>query len=192
VDGNDKCVLEMRIQFEGIPYADTFSVEVRWLARRVNDNDIKIDVGVFVDFKKSSFLQGKIRSGTIEETTAVHKNLLQAVQLACSAASGVEIKEEAQSIELPEARSISKSTALSSVLEFIKPDNHVILVCAAILLFIITRFSRKVSPQVSLNNFSPADFVALASKIDNMQNELREMRVALDELLHVIRGLQNP
>jgi hypothetical protein len=181
------------MEFEGIPYSDTFSVEVRWVARRVNDGNIKIDVGVYVDFKKSSFLQGKIRSGTIEETTVVHKNLLEAVQSACYEASGVEIKEETQSIELTEVRSPSKPTALFSVLEYLKPDNHVILFfCAAILLFLISRLTRKVSPQVSPNDFSPADLAVLASKIDNMQNELEEMRGTLNELIHVIRGLQNP
>lgn len=68
-DGNDKCVLGMTVEFEGIPYSDTFAVEVRWVARRQGTNDIQIDVGLFVDFRRNvGLLKGKIRSGTIEES----------------------------------------------------------------------------------------------------------------------------
>jgi len=68
VEGNDKCVLGMTVEFDGIPYSDTFAVEVRWVARRQGSDDILIEVGVFVDFKKNTFLKAKIRAGTIEES----------------------------------------------------------------------------------------------------------------------------
>jgi len=68
VEGNDKCVFGMTVEFDGIPYSDTFAVEVRWVARREGENDILVEVGVFVDFKKNTFLKAKIRSGTIEES----------------------------------------------------------------------------------------------------------------------------
>lgn len=53
-DGNDKCVMMMTVEMDGIPYSDVFAVEVRWAARRVGTNDIAIDAGVFVRFIKSS------------------------------------------------------------------------------------------------------------------------------------------
>jgi len=54
VDGDDKCILEMTVEMDGIPYADVFAVEVRWVARRVGNRDLLVEVGVLVDFKKSS------------------------------------------------------------------------------------------------------------------------------------------
>ena len=53
-DGDDKCVLQMTVEMDGIPYSDVFAVEVRWSARRVGADDISIDAGVFVRFLKSS------------------------------------------------------------------------------------------------------------------------------------------
>lgn len=53
-DGNDRCIVMMTVEMDGIPYSDVFAVEVRWAARRVKDNDIAIDAGVFVRFTKSS------------------------------------------------------------------------------------------------------------------------------------------
>ena len=44
----------MTVEMDGIPYSDVFAVEVRWSARRVGENDIAIDAGVFVRFTKSS------------------------------------------------------------------------------------------------------------------------------------------
>lgn len=54
VDGNDKRILAMTVEMDGIPYADCFAVEVRWVARRIGSRAIQVDVGVFVDFKKKT------------------------------------------------------------------------------------------------------------------------------------------
>lgn len=53
-DGNDRCVIMMTVEMDGIPYSDSFAVEVRWSARRVAGNDIAVEAGVFVRFTKSS------------------------------------------------------------------------------------------------------------------------------------------
>ncbi len=53
-EGDDRCVVMMTVEMDGIPYSDSFAVEVRWSARRVNQNDIAVDAGVFVRFTKSS------------------------------------------------------------------------------------------------------------------------------------------
>ena len=53
-DGNDKCIVMMTVEMDGIPYSDSFAVEVRWAARRVGAKDIVIDSGVFVRMIKSN------------------------------------------------------------------------------------------------------------------------------------------
>ena len=84
MEGDDKFVLTMTVEMDGIPYADCFAVEVRWVARRAG-KDLVIDVGVFVEFKKSTVLKAKIQSGTITETKPIHFSLFDAVKEACGA-----------------------------------------------------------------------------------------------------------
>jgi len=54
VEGKDKCVLAMTIEMQGVPYSDCFHVEIRWVATRSGKTDITIQVGLFVDFVKST------------------------------------------------------------------------------------------------------------------------------------------
>ena len=44
----------MTVEMDGIPYSDSFAVEVRWAARRIGESDIVVDAGVFVRFTKSN------------------------------------------------------------------------------------------------------------------------------------------
>ena len=84
MEGDDKFVLTMTVEMDGIPYADCFAVEVRWVARRAG-KDLVIDVGVFVEFKKATMLKAKIQSGTITETKPIHFSLFDAAKEACGA-----------------------------------------------------------------------------------------------------------
>jgi hypothetical protein len=52
VDRNDRCVLSMTIQMAGIPFANSFSVEIRWVATRIGANDLSLVVGLHVNFHK--------------------------------------------------------------------------------------------------------------------------------------------
>jgi len=79
-DGEDKCVIMMTVEMDGIPYSDVFAVEVRWAARRVGANDIAIDAGVFVNFIKSSMFASKIKSGTLIETKPIHLDLFEEIK----------------------------------------------------------------------------------------------------------------
>jgi hypothetical protein len=54
VDGEDRCILAMTVEMDGIPFADCFNVEIRWVASRVKSNDLLIEVGLFVNFIKST------------------------------------------------------------------------------------------------------------------------------------------
>ena len=55
IEGEDKVVLTMTTDIVGIPYADCFAVEVRWVARRDGSSNcsIFVEVGLAIDFKKS-------------------------------------------------------------------------------------------------------------------------------------------
>ena len=55
-DGNDRCIVMTTVDIDGVPYSDSFAVEVRWAARRLKEKDLAIDAGVFVRFTKSNML----------------------------------------------------------------------------------------------------------------------------------------
>jgi len=41
----------MQIEMQGIPFADCFNVQIRWVVTRMGtDTDLKIQVGLFVNF----------------------------------------------------------------------------------------------------------------------------------------------
>ena len=109
MEGDDKFVLTMTVEMDGIPYADCFAVEVRWVARRAG-KDLVIDVGVFVDFKKSTVLKAKIQSGTITETKPIHFSLFDAAKEACGA--GDDGEDEDEKTDEKETKGDSKSMAI--------------------------------------------------------------------------------
>jgi len=88
VKGNDRCVLAISAEFEGIPYADTFAVEMRWIATRKGADDVQIQVGLFVNFKKKTMFKSQIKAGTIDESKNVHIRLFDAVKKACKSLDG--------------------------------------------------------------------------------------------------------
>ena len=93
VEGQDKCVMAMTGECIGIPYGDSFAVEVRWVAERSGANDILVQVGIYVDFKKASLFKSKISSGTLEETTPVVERLFERIKDACLEEGGEEVPE---------------------------------------------------------------------------------------------------
>lgn len=53
VEDEGKCVMAMQIEMEGIPFSDCFNVQIRWVVTRLGtDDDLKIQVGLFVNFIK--------------------------------------------------------------------------------------------------------------------------------------------
>ena len=44
----------MTVEIDGVPYSDSFAVEVRWAARRLKEKNLAIDAGVFVRFIKTN------------------------------------------------------------------------------------------------------------------------------------------
>ncbi|KAL7551969.1 hypothetical protein ACHAWF_015176, partial [Thalassiosira exigua] len=59
--GNDRCIVQIKMEMKGFPYADCFVVEVRHVASRVGNNDISIQLGMTVTFLKSCMFENKIR-----------------------------------------------------------------------------------------------------------------------------------
>lgn len=54
VEGDDICIMHRTVEMEGVPFSDCFNVEVRWVATRSGKNDISLQVGLFVNFIKST------------------------------------------------------------------------------------------------------------------------------------------
>jgi hypothetical protein len=187
LEGNDKCVIAMTVELEGIPYSDTFAVEVRWVATREGLNDILVEVGLFVDFRKNSFLKKPIRAGTIEETTPIHKNLFEVVKSACIAAGGVEDVEEEKAEEEAKAKVI-ETPELGMALRF---DRYTIGAVGAIVLFIIVwRFLLSSGTPRSMESFeaAPSDVGHLNQRIDRLEDQIKTVQATLDEILAALKN----
>ena len=163
----------MTVEMEGIPYSDCFAVEVRWVAQREGDNDIFVQVGVFVNFKKSTMLKGKIRSGTLEETTSTHESLFESVQKACIAAGGEAAPEADEVSPVP---IVAKENALSA---------HPYVIAAGIIcLLYIYYIMRPNEPSVRVLS---SDTEYLGERIDYLEGELAKMQQKLDVLLGLLQ-----
>eukprot|EP00978_Attheya_sp_CCMP212_P004247 scaffold9329_cov51-Attheya_sp.AAC.6 len=68
----------------GIPFANSFSVEIRWVATRIGANDLSLVVGV----------ESRIREGVTCETKKTQSSLYQQVKEACSVLDGETVFEE--------------------------------------------------------------------------------------------------
>jgi hypothetical protein len=191
VEGNNKCILAMTVEMEGIPYADCFAVEVRWVARRIGARDIHVEVGVFVDFKKSTMFAKKIKAGTLDETKPVHHKLFESAKALClkeggEAATGAEEVEEEEEEEKLEIAAESKNEVLamlSSVKDIII-DNKLLLL-AGLVGFIFLRlaaslFGGGVSMPIE-------DVIVLNRRIDELHDEMKEIRQTLDAILEVLK-----
>jgi hypothetical protein len=188
IEGDDKVVLAMTVEFEGIPYADTFAVEVRWVARREGSNNVKVDVGVFVDFRKSTFLKKQITAGTIAETKPVHVSLFDAAKRACVAASkGItgeieeEKKEDLAQIEIEASVDVQKPTLF---------DKDTLRNLGTLFIaFLVLRWAGLFFSRWSRTDQVSADEVSrLYERIDDLEAELRGIREALEEVLTILRN----
>lgn len=122
MEGDEKLVLDLQVHCEGIPYGDCFAVQVRWVARKESASSIRIEVGVFVDFLKSTIMKGRIDSGATAETTAMHKKLFDDVKVACLKAVNSRQAQASETYknettELPEAQIEQIDTKKFSELE---------------------------------------------------------------------------
>ena len=89
----ERCIVQIQVNMEGIPFANCFNVQIRWVATRGGTRTkptLQLEVGLFVNFVEQTILAGKIRSGTTEETTKTQRSLLHAVVTTCNEHAGGE------------------------------------------------------------------------------------------------------
>ena len=188
LEGNDKCIVSMTIEFEGIPYSDTFAVEVRWVALRDGEDDVKLECGLFVDFKKKTFLKSKIQSGTLEESTPVHKSFFATLQAACVEAGGMEAAEEVEeepTVEKPKAK---KEVSLEARLSKLMSENpnmiHIAAVVLGFFLILLWRFFFRSAPVAAV----PPELISiLIERIETLEAKLDAVQSSMDELLNATR-----
>ena len=190
LDGNDVCVVSMTIEFEGIPYSDTFAVEVRWVALREGTDDIKLECGLVVDFRKKTFLRSKIQSGTIEESTPVHKSFFATLQAACVEAGGMEVGEaEEPEVNEQEKAEAANAPGLSKSVQAIKENPyliHIAAVAGPILLYIVWRFF--VMPRsVVAPHAEPQLVDILIQRLASLEAKVDALQSSMDELLEASR-----
>lgn len=179
--GNDKCVVSITVEFDGIPFSDTFAVEVRWVATREGENDIKVECGIFVDFKKKTYLKSKIQSGTIEESTPVHKSWFQVIQKECLAAGGVEAEENID--EEPTTQKEPQPSLWSHVQE---NQNliHVAAIATPIILFLFWRLFLKTPTPSGPNDPSVK---LLLERVSVLETKIDVMQHNIDDLVNLLR-----
>jgi len=191
VEGNDKCVLAIEATFEGIPYSDTFGVEMRWVARRVGANDVQVDVGLFVLFKKSTMLKSQIKSGTISETKNVHLRLFNAVKKACTAAGEApveeveEVEEEEEEVGIPEKGFLlTLKEKISGVPSFGSTAVYTTGLMAAL-------FFGRYFLKASMGAAGQADIQRLETQISDLQQEIRTLQKSVEQVVDLLKNQRN-
>ena len=192
LDGNDRSIMQMTVAFDGIPYSDTFSVEVRWVASRSGTRDISVQVGVFVQFHKSTMLKSTIKNGTMTETKPVHESLFEFVKTALAKeaapddSGGENIDDDDDDDDDNEA--VTAQSADKGILGNIKrhlpeivADNlHIAIPVAVVASLFLCR--GMMSPSEALSLASSREIAALNTRIDSLEGELQLMRQAVSEL----------
>jgi hypothetical protein len=92
VEGNNKCVFATTIETEGVPFSDSFNIQIRWVVTR-QTNGLAIKVGLFVLFLKQILISGKIRAGVTQESLKQQLDLFRSVK---SALGGPTVQESIQ------------------------------------------------------------------------------------------------
>ena len=193
LDGNDRSIMQMTVAFDGIPYSDTFSVEVRWVASRSGTRDISVQVGVFVHFHKSTMLKSTIKNGTMTETKPVHESLFEFVKAALAKEAAPEdsgdenIDDDDDDDEAVTTQTTDNGTLgkIKSHLPEIVADNlHIAIPVAIVASFFLCR--SMMSSSESLTLASGREIAALNTRIDSLEGELQLMRQTVKELKELI------
>ena len=95
---NDRGIVTVTTDTSGVPFSDAFQVQLRWVGTRIGENDLLLQLGFYVLFRKSVLVAGQIRSATRQETFSMEMNLFNVMKDACGAeesAMGVTVEETA-------------------------------------------------------------------------------------------------
>ena len=174
----NKCVVAMCVTFDGIPYADTFAVQVRWVATRKGEEDVSIQVGLFVDFKKATVLKSQIRNGCLSETKNVHNRLFEAVAVACAVPAGelLERKDEEVKDDI--------SGKLMSLLSTIPLGKEIFIYAVFYSLMMLSSFL------FGGKSSDAAEIKLLMSKVDALQEEVKSLQDSIMVLTSLVQGKQ--
>jgi len=193
VEGDDKCVLAILGEFEGIPYSDAFEVHLRWVASRMGEN-VKIQVGLFVLFKKNTMLKSQIKSGTIAETKNVHLRFFDAVKKACRNTGDLPSdkedpnEEEEENIEESMESNQTDQSLFSMLPESIAKSVNIYtigpLIGVASFLFLGRFFSVFGSPGQS-------DTQRLGTQIQELHEEVRALRISVDLVTALLKEMKS-
>lgn len=191
LEGNDKCIASMTIEFEGIPYSDCFAVEVRFVAIR-EGSDVKYECGLAVDFRKSTFLKRQIQAGTIEESTPVYRNFFKTVHAACVEARGGDTTDETQEEEVEEEQTSTEKTqeGLQSILDEVQRNSLVVgAICFLFLAVLIRRIfsSKSVPDPVEEISNIPFEMELIVGRIDKLEDQINHMQKTLEEVLRLLK-----
>lgn len=193
LEGNDKCIVAISATFEGIPYSDAFAVEMRWVARRLGSNDLDIQVGLEVDFKKSSMLKSQIKAGTIAETKNVHLRMFDAMKRVCSSkldSDDVSVSDSVTEVAEREGDLVKASEGLLARwrqrLTLIPVNPNFLLFAAATLSYpVIWNFFSTLlgAPAISINEAR-----RLNMQIKELRLEVNELRKSIDIALDALKN----
>jgi len=198
VEDNDRCVLAISAEFEGIPYADTFAVEMRWIATRTGRKDVMVKLGLFVNFKKSTMMKSQIKSGTITETKSVQMRLFDAVKKACAtpgdgeADDGKEEEEEGENeTDTTEQGLLSKLGQFSDYLDLGKLSGYlggskIVPFVGAAALFFVGRFLTS----ALFGSSSPSEIQRLEATILELRSEVRALHDSIDSITLLLKDVQ--
>lgn len=112
--GDDQCIVQITMEMKGFPYADCFVVEVRHVASRVGDNDLSIQIGMFVKFLKSCMFENKIKTNSGAETTKAQLALLEMIIDGCAPYIKEAVDDNADESEEDEEEIQQKDGALTA------------------------------------------------------------------------------
>lgn len=199
VEDNDRCVLAISAEFEGIPYADTFAVEMRWIATRTGRKDVMVKLGLFVNFKKSTMMKSQIKSGTITETKSVQMRLFDAVKKACATPGGGEAEndtaedegEEENESNTTEQGLLSKLGQFSEYLDLGKLSGYfggpnVVPFVGAAALFFLGRYVTS----ALFGSSSPSKIQRLEATILDLRSEVRALHDSIDSITLLLKEVQ--
>jgi len=182
---NNRCILQMTVEIEGMPMADAFAVEIRWVTTRVNSNDLKVEVGLFVIMKKTTMFAKQIRSGALVDSKPVHVGLFEKIKATIKEESNTnnddeEDDDDVDTINESETEEETTQTLLSSPLTAAK---HCVL--SAINVF----WKQPSSTQVTWI----VGFGILTLQISNWMrmNNIHKDIKSLHSELHMIRALMD-
>jgi hypothetical protein len=189
MEGNDRCALAISGTFDGIPYADTFGVEMRWSARRKGTNDVVVDVGLHVEFKKSTLLKKQIKSGTIAETTPIHGRLFEEARRVCSI--GGEGAVEPEEEEEKAIAHTEEKGMVELLLDMLPIDKNALFAAAGAAAIFLAWKSFSFLFFRGQRISSAGDVADLHGRIDQLQAEVRLVQASVDQILALLKEKNN-